>query len=225
MAEKDRHTFYTSNGRVVKDGGGVAVDYKVEAPKASALEITLLRSDLMGEFASLWSRKHQLNNNFEVDDSTYREFQDFVEQKRKAGELKLESLYTGPLNDLKRALKQSGYKGSEREVEQLQANIVREIKNDFEKYKTDIKEDIATSILSRYIPESMILERGLNTDKQVIAATKLLKSENNFEKVLAKGNHQDRIMGTDTLNLASSALDDVNSGDKVTNRGSVEMKF
>ena len=47
VAERDRQTFYTKAGRVVKDGGGVEADYKVEAPKASALEVTLLRSDVM----------------------------------------------------------------------------------------------------------------------------------------------------------------------------------
>lgn len=224
VAEKDRQTFYTKNGRVVKDGGGIAVDYKVEAPRASALEITLLRSDLMGEFAAMWSRNHELTNDFEVDDTTYRAFQDFVEKKTKSGDLKLESLYAGPINDLKRALKQSGYKGSEREVEQLQASIVREIKSDFEKYKDDIKEDLTTSILSRYVPESMILERGLRTDKQVMAATKLLKNDNTFEKVLAKGSHQDRILVGDTLNLASSALEDADEV-QTTDRASLDVKF
>lgn len=224
IAEKDRQTFFTKRGRIVKDGGGIAVDYKVEAPRASALEITLLRSDLMGEFAAQWSRKHQLSNDFDVNDSTYKEFQDFVEQKRKAGELKLESLYAGPLNDLKRALKQSGYKGSEREVEQLQANIVREIKNDFEKYKEDIKEDIATSILARYIPESMILERGLRTDKQVVAATKLLKNDNTFEKILAKGSRDERTLAGDTLNLASAAIGE-SSDTPSPAKASFQVKF
>jgi carboxyl-terminal processing protease len=223
IAEKDRQTFYTKAGRIVKDGGGVAVDFKVEAPKASALEITLLRSDLMGEFAAIWSRKHEFTKNFDVDDTIYREFQDFVEQKRKSGDVKLESLYSGPLNDLRRALKQSGYKGSEREVEALQASIIREVKNDFEKYKEDIKEDIATSILSRYIPESMILERGLRTDKQAAAATKLLKSDNTFEKVLAKGSRDEGILGSDTLSLASAALDE--SDKKGTDRAAFEVNF
>lgn len=209
IAEKDRQLFYTKSGRVVKDGGGIAVDYKVEAPKASALEITLLRSEILTEFAAQWSRKHDLTESFEVDDYVYRDFQDFVEQKRKAGDVKLESLYSGPLNDLKNALKQSGYKGSEREVEQLQASIVREVKNDFEKYKKDIKEDIATSILARYLPESMILERGLKTDKQVVEATKLLRSDNSFEKTLAKGSFDESIDKTSSnggggLKLASA---------------------
>jgi carboxyl-terminal processing protease len=202
VSEKDRQVFNTKSGRIIKDAGGVEADYKVEAPKASALEITLLRSDLLGEFAAQWSRKNQFTSNFEVDDNTYREFQDFVEAKRKAGDVKLEALYSSPLNDLRRVLKQSGYKGSEREVDQLQASIIREIKNDFEKYKTDIKEDIATNILARYVPESMILERALDNDVQVMAAAKLLNNEKSFDKVLAKGSYEESIGGGDNFSVA-----------------------
>jgi carboxyl-terminal processing protease len=212
VAERDRQTFYTRLGRIVKDGGGVEADFKVEAPKASALEITLLRSDALGEFASQWSRKNQLTNNFEVDDFTYREFQAFIERKEKSGDIKLEDLYAGALTDLKRALKESGYKSSEKELEKLQADIVREVKNDFEKYKTDIREDIANAILSRYLPESMLLERGLKNDQQVDAAVKLLSNKKGFEKVLAKGSLDERSGATSSISVANADGEDKNNG-------------
>ena len=207
IAEKDRQLFYTKSGRIVKDGGGVEADYKVPSPKPSALEITLLRSELLNEFSAQWSRKHELTNNFDVDDKTYREFKDFVEMKRKNGDIKLESLYAGALGDLKRALKQSGYKLSEKEVETLQASIVREIKSDFDKYKDDIKEDIANSILVRYLPESMILERGLKNDNQAQTAVQLLRNQKDFDKILAKGSLNERLDGGGRLNVASADLE------------------
>lgn len=203
VSKKDRQVFHTKSGRIVRDGGGVEADFKVPAPKASALEVTLLRSDIMNEFAALWSRKYELTHNFEVTDDMYREFQDFVEAKRKSGDIKLESLYSSALDDLKRALKQSGYKDAGRQVEQLQSLIVKEIRNDFEKYKKDIKEDIAVSILSRYLPESFIMERGLKTDTQVLEATKLLASDRKFDKIL--GIENPKLDGS-TMKLASSDL-------------------
>jgi carboxyl-terminal processing protease len=203
VSKKDRQVFYTKSGRMVRDGGGIEADYKVPAPKASALEVTLLRSDVMNEFASEWSKKYELMNNFEVTDDVYREFQDFVEAKRQAGDIKLEGLYSGALEDLKRALKQSGYKGSEREVEQLTSHIVKDIKSDFERYKKDIKEDIATSILARYLPESMIMERGLKTDHQVQEAVKLLTNRKSFDKILARGSSNE---GIDTKGSESSSM-------------------
>lgn len=205
VGDGERKTFYTKSGRVIKDGGGVEVDFKVDAPKASALEVTLLRSGVLNDFAAEWSKNHELTNNFEVDEDTYRSFQAFVNDKQKSGDLKLEALYNAPLNTLKKALKQSGYKGSEKEVENLQARIVQEVKNDFEKYRSDIKDDISLSILSRYLPESMLIERSVKTDTQVQAAAKLLASGSKFDRLLAEGSSNERTVTAATLNMANAA--------------------
>ena len=219
VAAKDRSVFYTRNGRTVKDGGGIEADYKVEAPKASALEVTLLRSGVLGEFAAEWSKHHELTNNFEVDDDTYKSFQSFVAEKQRSGELKLDALYDSSLGDLRKALKRSGYRDSERFVEQLQASIVKEAQKDFEKYRSDIKEDISQSILARYLPESMLLERGVKNDRQVEAAVKLLVSGNKVDKMLARSDSPGSTSGNDaipsSLNLASDQSDhdnDIRSG-------------
>jgi len=186
IAAKDRSIFFTKGGRLVKDGGGIEADYKVATPKVSALEITLLRSGMISDFATTWSKNHVLTNNFEVDDKTYKEFQNFVQQKQKEGDIELEAFYSVPLNDLRRALKSSGYKGSSRELENLQAGIVKEIQRDFEKYQADIKEDIGQGILARYLPESMLIERSLRNDDQVLAAVKLVKDDQQFKTLLTK---------------------------------------
>lgn len=203
VSEKDKATFYTTNGREVKDGGGVAVDYKVEPPQASALEVTLLRSGVLGEFASEWSKTHQLTNNFDVDDATYRDFQEFVMRKEKEGDVKLDALYRAPMDQLKKSLKLSGFTGSSKELDQLQSTILVDLKKDFVKYKKDIKEDITTTILSRYLPESMLIERGLKSDEQVIAAVKLMKSDSNFDSLLARNSDNTSILAkTGSLNTA-----------------------
>jgi len=226
VSQKDRQVFYTKSGRTVRDGGGVEADYKVAAPKASALEITLLRSDIMNEYASTWSQKYQLTNNFEVTDDIYKEFQDFVDVKARNGEIKLEALYSGAIEDLKRALSQSGYKSSEKEVEQLTAQIVKEVKKDFEKYKKDIKEDIATSILSRYVPESMIIERGLKTDAQVQAAIKLLGNDQSFSKILAKGSNKERSMSQrESIKDSPMSLSFEEQNAKTRESGSFRLEF
>lgn len=192
VQEKDRGTFYTRSGRPVRDGGGIEADYKVDSPKASPLEVTLLRSGSFTDFAADWSKKHELTNNFDVGEETYREFQAFVNEKQKNGDLELEALYGEPLKDLKKALQASGYRGSEKSVEILQARIIRDIQNDFEKYKKEIKQDISQTILARYLPESMLIERGLKSDPQVRAAAKLISSRNSFDKILARGNAAER---------------------------------
>jgi hypothetical protein len=170
----------------VKDGGGVAVDYKIETPKASALEVTLIRSNVVSEFAAEWSKTHELTNNFAVDDNLYREFQSYVMKQAKSGDLKLDALYSSPINDLKKSLERSGYKGSTKELEQLQASIMQDMTKDFDKYKSDIKEDVAIGILQRYLPESMLIDRSIQTDKQVLGALKIFGNQSQFNKLLAR---------------------------------------
>ncbi|GKY94357.1 hypothetical protein MPSEU_000401600 [Mayamaea pseudoterrestris] len=197
VRENDRQTFYTKAGRIVKDGGGVEADYKVQAPKASALEVTLLRSGVLNDFAAEWCKNNELTGHqFKIDEDTYKSFQAFVNKKQQSGELELEAIYSKSLADLKRALKKSGYKGSEKGVEQLQANIVREIQKDFERYRSDIKEDITQSILARYVPESMLIERLIKTDEQVQATIKLLASDKKYDRIMAKGSSVERADGS-----------------------------
>lgn len=186
VAEKDKLVFYTKNGREVKDGGGIVADYKVAAPKASALEVTLLRSGVISDYASEWSKKNQITKNFEIDDGTYRDFQTFVMEKQKVGDIKLDALYSKPIDDLTKVLKASGYKASSKEISQLRASIMSEMRRDFDKYKSDIKEDLSTGILSRYLPESMLIERSLKTDVQVTAAAKLVGNDAKFNALLAR---------------------------------------
>mmetsp|Transcript_16140 Transcript_16140/g.24189 ORF Transcript_16140/g.24189 Transcript_16140/m.24189 type:complete len:791 (-) Transcript_16140:107-2479(-) len=209
VAEKDKTVYYTTNGREVKDGGGIAVDYKVDAPKASALEVTLLRSGIISDFASDWSKNNELTNNFEVDDATYNSFKTFVMKQSKDGDLKLDSLYSRPIQDLKRSLAISGYKGSSRELEQLQASILNDMSKDFEKYKSDIKEDIATGILSRYLPESMLIDRSIKTDKQVLGAIKIIDDQTQFNKLLSRAEKDAKMLAKNTVE--DSSFSDQNS--------------
>jgi hypothetical protein len=192
----------------VKDGGGIEADYKVAAPKASALEVTLLRSGVISDFAAQWSKNHELTNNFEVDEATYKEFQNFVVQKQKEGDIKLDSLYDGALSDLRRALKTSGYKGSTKELENLQASIVREVQRDFDKYRNDIKDDISQGILARYLPESMLIERSIQNDKQVLAALKLVRSNRQFDTLLARGSMIDQGLQASSSITAASKVEE-----------------
>ena len=63
-------------------------------------------------------------------------------EKQKDGDLKLDALYSAPINQLKKTLKDSGYDVASKEVKLLEERILREMKGDFQKYSEDIKEDI-----------------------------------------------------------------------------------
>jgi len=186
VADKDRSVFYTAHGRPVKDGGGVEVDYKVEPQKASPLEIILLNSGTYSDYAAEWSKGHELTDGFGVDDATYKDFQRFVEKRQKDGDLKLEVMYDSQLRELQKKLKATRFDSSRRELDKLRSDIIKDVKKDFTTYKGQIKEDLEQNILARYLPDSMLIERGLKFDVQVSETAKMLKDGREFDKVLAR---------------------------------------
>ena len=187
VSDSEKKSFRTINGREVKDGGGVAVDFKVASSKASVLELTLLRSGAYTDFAAEWSRDHQLSNNLDVvDEATYSKFKSFVMERQRNGDIKLEAAYSSPLETLKKSLKASGYKGTSRELDSLRTSLVREIEQDFQKHKKDIEEDLGQTILSRYLPESMLLNIAVKRDKQVDAAVELVRQPAKFDNLLGR---------------------------------------
>lgn len=188
VADKDRAVFYTAHGRQVKDGGGVEVDVKVEPQKASPLEIILLNSGSYSDYAAEWSKKYELTGNFKVDDATYKDFQRFVEKRQKDGDMKLEILYDSQLKELQKKLKASKFGSSSRELEKLRSDIIKDVKKDFSTYKSEIIEDLEQNILARYLPDSMLIERGLRSDVQVAETAKMLKDGREFDKALARDN-------------------------------------
>lgn len=213
VKEENKQIFYTKSGRVVKDGGGIEADYKVPAPQASALEVTLLRTGVFDDYAADWSSKYKFSDNFEVNEDLYKDFQKFVNTKQRSNDIRLEALYSKPLADLKKSLKQSGYKLSEQELKKLQASIVSEVQRDFDKYKKDIKEDLENAILARYLPESMLIQRSVKSDTQVDAAYKLLSTPNGkFDQLLARDTKKDYNRSSPT-SIANNRLSSSTSSD------------
>ncbi|KAL7553284.1 hypothetical protein ACHAWF_017101 [Thalassiosira exigua] len=193
VADKDRTVFLTAHGQEVKDGGGVEVDYKVEPQRASSLEIILLNSGSNADYAAEWSKNHELTDNFKVDDATYKDFQLFVEKRQKDGDMKLEVLYDSQLKELRKKLKASNFDYSRKELDRLRSDIIKDVKRDFTTYKSEIVEDLEQNILARYLPDSMLIERG--SDIQVAETAKMLKEGKKFDKILAHDGRPEEKMG------------------------------
>ena len=74
-------------------------------PKSSAPELSLLISNAIADFAAEWSKKNNLTEK-SVDDAMYWQFQDFVMKQNKDNDLKLDTIYSGTINKLKKSLEQ-----------------------------------------------------------------------------------------------------------------------
>ena len=115
---------------------GIEVDLKIPPPKASALEVAVLRSGVLDEFAAQWCSKNEIKAGFKVTDDMYRQFQDMLAKKEASGDIPaLTSLYSAPFDTLKKQLKESGYESSVSGLNNLKKSIRSEMSNDFNKVR------------------------------------------------------------------------------------------
>ena len=69
----------------------------------------------------------------------------------------------------------------------------------------EIIEDIEQNILARYLPDSMLIERGLKNDVQVAETAKMLKDGREFDKILARDKDSLKEKGSVLTNAGSQS--------------------
>jgi carboxyl-terminal processing protease len=68
----------TDAGRTMYGGGGITPDEKIESPKSSHFEDSLLYKDAFFQFAPIYVSKHAVDKNFQVDDAVLSEFKQYL---------------------------------------------------------------------------------------------------------------------------------------------------
>jgi carboxyl-terminal processing protease len=68
----------TDSGRTVYGGGGITPDEKIETPKSSHFQDSLLYKDVFFQFAPVYVAKHTVDKNFQVDDAVMTEFKQYL---------------------------------------------------------------------------------------------------------------------------------------------------
>merc|ERR1719416_150885 len=128
-----------------------------------------------------------MNKYFTVTSYTINSY-NLLKVNKKSGDIQLEAIYKSSIDELKKALKQSGYTVSENELNTLRASILKDMRHDFQKYKSDIQEDIGQNILARYLPERLLIQRSIRNDVHVSKAVELIKNDGKFDALLARDN-------------------------------------
>ena len=186
QSEPPSKVFYTVNGRTLNDRRGINVDIRIKTPR-SLLNELLSSSGAYFKYSSQWSEKHPSAKFVGVDDEIYNDFQSFVSQEQRRGNLKLETLF-----DDKQILKQMELLSkslAEKNLSllaRLKQQIVKDLLVDFESAKDIIQNELELNLLARDSPDSVLIKRGLKSDGVVREAVKMLESINTFDTILKK---------------------------------------
>ncbi|MCF8223012.1 MAG: S41 family peptidase [Bacteroidales bacterium] len=176
--------FTTKNGRIVKDGGGISPDYKVETTKLSQLSTQLYIRSVIFDFATefFWNNPEIAQpGSFEINDKIYKDFIAFVKEQ----DFTYESATQNELERLKTIAKREKYYEKNSELfNELTLALNNDLENDLELFRDQISRLLEDEIMGRYFYEEGVIKHTLDADKQLQRAIKIINDTNAYASTL-----------------------------------------
>ena len=180
--------FYTSNGRPVRDGGGVRPEFEVTEPPVPTLLYYLLNDYVLFDFVTDYVQKHKTIapiEAFTVTDEDFDAFKTYAREKNFTYDRHSEKV----LRNLKEVARFEGFleEKDSTTLKELEARFTPDIERDFERFKDQIKKVMNSEIIKRYYFEKGELILSLKDDEVLAKALEVLATPGLMEKTLNKG--------------------------------------
>ncbi len=189
IADSLTNVFHTRNGREVRDGGGIKPDVEQKNDTMSNITYYLSGSGLdstevMFDYIVNYIDSHPTiapAREFHLTDQDWQQFRQRVVESG----FTYDPLSKKQLNDLIKTAKFEGYYEQAKETfEALAKKLEHDVAADLDKNRAAVQQMLELSIVSAYYYQSGASEFGLDYDKQVLEAERLLKSPDEYRAVL-----------------------------------------
>jgi len=170
--------YHTAAGREVRDGGGLKPDIIIEWKQPSALTYSLMRDNLIFDYATLFASKHDTVapvEDFYVTDEIFADFTGWLDPKK----VKYTKSTDEYLDALQKYIKAEGYltEDIKASLDTLRTQLNHDLQYDLNLHKDEIKSYICSELMERYYHRAGVAIEGLRDDAAVdTAATILLTS-------------------------------------------------
>lgn len=177
--------FYTSNGRPVRDGGGVRPDFEVEEKKMPTMLFYLMSDFTLFDYVTDWVQAHPTIppvEKFIYPDADYEVFK----QRLKDAKFTYDRQSEKALKNLKEVAEFEGYLAEDTTVfAALEAQLKPDLDRDLERYKEDVKKMISGEIVKRYYYQKGELMENLKGDEVLQKALDVLADKALYKKTLS----------------------------------------
>lgn len=171
-----KHIFYTSKGRVVKDGGGIMPDIVMKHDTLPNLLFYLGNDDVLVDWGTKYANAHASIPSVAEFEITEEDFNDFKKMIKNSG-FKYDRMSEKRLEDLKKVAQFEGYyDDAKAEFAALEAKLQHNIDRDLEIHKKDIKKMMAQEIVKRYFYQAGMIEEALKDDDDLKKAIEVIKN-------------------------------------------------
>ena len=177
--------FYTSNGRPVRDGGGLRPDFEVEEPEVPTMMLYLYNDLILFDYVTEWVQTHPTilpAKEFVYPDEDYESFKTYLKNKN----FKYDRQSERVLKSLKEVAEFEGYIDEDSTLfDELEAKLTPNLDRDLERYKEQIKKMISIEIMKRYYFQKGEMIESLKNDMVLEKALSVLADQALYSKTLS----------------------------------------
>jgi len=184
VADSLKTAFYTNNGRVVYDGGGVNPDVIVEQDMFANIVGSLVSKQLVFDYATDFVLEHDSIAEpgvFEVSNEIYSDFVGFLEDKEYEYETETEKR----LEKLIEIAKEDNYEDFTVNISALQEKLLAYKEDDIHKYQDQISELILSELVVRYYYQEGRIKANLANDIVLDEAIEVLNDSERYQAILS----------------------------------------
>ena len=176
--------FKTKSGRTVYDGGGIDPDVKVERESYRDITISLIRKNLIFNYATLYHFEHPTIGDaktFSMSDKEYDAFVTWLRDK----EYDYTTATEKDLEYLEESAKEDAYYDAVKDdIASLKTKINHDKEKDLYKFKDEILAELNAEIVARYYNEDGRIEANFDQDKEIQKAVAVLKDAKTYQELL-----------------------------------------
>jgi carboxyl-terminal processing protease len=204
--------FKTKNGRIVKDGGGIAPDIEISPEPLSQIAAELYVRNFIFDYATKYYWAHQdikTPGQFSFSDNDYADFKTFLMNRN----FSYKTVTEESLNELITNAKKEKYYDLHKDLfTDLEKDISHNLDQDLTVFKSEIVDLIEDEIISRYFYENGAIEWTIKKDEQIRKALEILNNKEEYNAIL-KGKTGSILV---TRKSDKDFIKEVRSGNKVS---------
>lgn len=189
LADSLTNEFHTAGGRIVRDGGGITPDVKLEYPEISRVTYNVVADNWAFDFANKYAAEHpeapDLGTDF-VTDSVYADFKRFIDPDR----FEYDKVCDTALGDLRKLAKIEGYMSDEvdAQITVLEGLMKHTLDKDLDASRPAIGQYLEQEIAQRYYYDRGRSISRLRHDTMIDEAVKMLHDTNRYNETLHPAN-------------------------------------
>lgn len=176
--------FRTRNGRVVKDGGGIAPDMEILPSALSQISSELFIRNFIFDFATKYYWSHpelKSADQFAFTDQDYDDFKKFLINRKFSYRTSTEE----SLNELIANAKKEKYYDIHKDLfDDLEKDVTHNLEHDLTMFKSEITDLIEDEIISRYFYETGAIAWTIKKDEQILKARDILNDKLEYNSIL-----------------------------------------